>query len=612
MRERSPGKAISRRNGNSAGAARTSGGKKRGTLAKGASAKPKPRAAGAKKSLAKSKRDKCPAARGCQSLAPTGDFYQLLFESSPRPTFVFDIESLKFLAVNQAAIDQYGYSRDEFLAMGLGDIRPPEDVPEVVRLAHTPIVGPRSATKRSRHLTKDGTLIKVEVSAADLFFQGRRARLSVAVDLTEQEKRLTALRESESRVRSILEAAQDAIVMADMDGRIVEFNAAAERLFGYSKAEALGRDLADTIIPPDMRAGHRRAIAHYVETGERHMIGHTAEMVGYRADGTEIPIEVTLSVRQAGAQHGFLASIRDLRDRKATETQVAVGIGVSRAMVEASTLEQAACASLRVICETLEWEVGAVWALDPNAQIMRLVSIWALPDADMGKFLDESRRHVFPRGAGLPGRTWERGGAVWIPDLCAEHGCTRLEAAKASCLRRAFAFPILADKQVQGVVEFFARDMREPEGRWLEIFGFMGGRLGTFIERHHIQERLQCLSRTLQSVLTAAPVAIIVLQEDLVVQYWNHAAERLFGWTEKEMIGLPYTLLVPEDRRREFRRNFESLLRGGVLAGVETCRLRKDGTKVAVSLFASPVFGKGGEVVGGVVMAADLSQRKRS
>lgn len=128
--------------------------------------------------------------------------YRLLFESNPQPTWVYDLETLRFLAVNDAAIEHYGYSREEFRQMTIKDIRPAEDVPALIdNVAHV-----TSGVNKAgvwRHQKKDGTIIDVEITAHTLIFGGRRAELVLANDITErkraEEERIKLIREQQAR-----------------------------------------------------------------------------------------------------------------------------------------------------------------------------------------------------------------------------------------------------------------------------------------------------------------------------------------------------------------------------------------------------------------------------
>jgi PAS domain S-box-containing protein len=129
-------------------------------------------------------------------------------------------------------------------------------------------------------------------------------------------------RYGEAVLRATVESALDAIVMADRDGLVVEFNPAASRVFGWTRQEALGRDLAELIVPPRLRGEHRRAWAHHLESGERTILGSRIETVGQRRDGSELPVELTITEAVVDGRYTFTGHLRDLTDRVATEREL--------------------------------------------------------------------------------------------------------------------------------------------------------------------------------------------------------------------------------------------------------------------------------------------------
>lgn len=126
--------------------------------------------------------------------------YRLLFESNPAPMWVYDLETLGFLAVNEAAILHYGYSREEFTAMTIADIRPPEDVPRLLENVAAVTTGIDVAGVW-RHTKKDGTVIDVAITSYALTFEGRRAELVLADDVTELTRAQRELKEKDSAIR---------------------------------------------------------------------------------------------------------------------------------------------------------------------------------------------------------------------------------------------------------------------------------------------------------------------------------------------------------------------------------------------------------------------------
>ena len=155
--------------------------------------------------------------------------YRLLFESNPHPMWVFDLETMKFLAVNDAAVEQYGYSKEEFLSMTLAQIRSP-------RMSHGRLARDSRALVRVeewRHRKKNGAIITVEITAHQLNFSGRRAELVMAIDITERKLAEQALRESEDRYRDLVDNSHELMCTHDLEGRILSVNPWAARVLGY-------------------------------------------------------------------------------------------------------------------------------------------------------------------------------------------------------------------------------------------------------------------------------------------------------------------------------------------------------------------------------------------
>jgi PAS domain S-box-containing protein len=117
--------------------------------------------------------------------------YRLLFESNPHPMWIYDRDSLCFLEVNEAAIQHYGYSRQEFLGMTLKDIRPSEDIPSLLEQVSQVTPGMNSVS--SRHLKKNGALIPVEIVSHTLQFRGKRAELVLAMDLSDRRTQMATV-----------------------------------------------------------------------------------------------------------------------------------------------------------------------------------------------------------------------------------------------------------------------------------------------------------------------------------------------------------------------------------------------------------------------------------
>ena len=138
----------------------------------------------------------------------------------------------------------------------------------------------------------------------------------IASDVTSRKQSAEELRRSESLKGAILESSLDGLVVVDHEGRIVEFNPAAEATFGWTREQVLGKTMVESIVPPRLREAHRRGFAHYLATGIGPILGKRLELSAIRADGTEFPIELTIAALAATSRPMFTAFIRDITERK--------------------------------------------------------------------------------------------------------------------------------------------------------------------------------------------------------------------------------------------------------------------------------------------------------
>lgn len=185
------------------------------------------------------------------ALRDSDERYRLLFESTPQPIFVYDEETLAFLAVNEAAIRTYGYDRHEFLTMTVEDIRSTEDTPALLIKTSTGVNEPLISSPW-RHRRKDSSIIYVEMTSHPLTFNGSKARLVIANDVSERklldEKQLSlhaSLQQSAMEWRQTFNAIDFPVLIIDLDGHIKRLNQAAEEIAGVDAREIVGRNIAD-------------------------------------------------------------------------------------------------------------------------------------------------------------------------------------------------------------------------------------------------------------------------------------------------------------------------------------------------------------------------------
>ena len=251
----------------------------------------------------------------------SNEFYEMLFVANPLPMWVFGIATGRFLAVNAQACKQYGYSEEEFLAMTISDIRPPD---ENTRLAGVRSTGPSGHREFGswRHVRKDGTIINVEISSDDIVFRGVAARLVLAQDVTERVRAEAALRLSHERFDYVTRATADAVWDRNIADNSIWWNDGLQRLFGIPSEEVGGSiEWARERIHPDDREQVARTIGEAIRSGAEQW---SCEYRFRRYDGTYAFVyDRGFVLREAaGRAVRVVGAITDLSDRKQREDRL--------------------------------------------------------------------------------------------------------------------------------------------------------------------------------------------------------------------------------------------------------------------------------------------------
>jgi len=250
--------------------------------------------------------------RAEQAMRESEHRYRTLFDGNPLPMWIYDFETLRFLAVNDAAVRTYGYSKDEFLRMRITDIRPAEELPRMhARLTE---LRERTAPTLFRHRKKDGSSFYAEVTSYEFVTGGRRARLVISVDVTERQRAEQLVRESEERYRSLVELSPDAI-MLHADRRFIFLNNAAVELLGAESADDLiGTPIIDR-VHPDSRANVAARLRTLDEGRDVPMI----EEKFVRLDGSVVEVEVAAIAFVFNGKPAVQVVARDISQRKEIE-----------------------------------------------------------------------------------------------------------------------------------------------------------------------------------------------------------------------------------------------------------------------------------------------------
>jgi PAS domain S-box-containing protein len=243
----------------------------------------------------------------------------------------------------------------------------------------------------------------------------------------------------------------------------------------------------------------------------------------------------------------------------------------ARALVNATTFEEAVPDIITAICDGLGWDHGAVWVIDPTINRLRCAYTSGQDKAAFADFDTLTRSITFDKGVGLPGRVWASGEPAWIRDVVGDENFPRAAIAARDGLHAAVGFPVILRGEVLHVLEFFSTEIREPDYQLLSTLRTVGQQIGIFIDRRRAQEELDRFFALALEMLCVAGF-------DGYFKRVNPAWQRTLGYTEAELLSQPYFDLVHPDDREATAAEAQKLSEGHEVVYFENRYRHKDGS----------------------------------
>ena len=371
------------------------------------------------------------AGRGTQPQAAGETPYRDLFESSPIPMWVYDAESLRMLAVNDAAIRRYGYSHDEFLAMTIRDLDAPEDVPGV-RGRGKLRDSDEHFQRHARHRARDGTVIEADIHSGPIRFAGRRARQVLAHDVTERQKSEEAAARESALLRAVIDNLPDNIYVKDRESRYLLINPAGLKVSGARREEeVLGKTAAD-FYPAEDAALFDAEDQKVMTSGEPLL---NRERVATSGDGEKtwhLATKIPLRDRD-GKIIGSVGIGRDITElRRGAEMITRLNAELEQRVRERTAQLEAANRELEAFSYSVSHDLKApLRSIDGLSRALR---------EDFGPKLDAAGREFLERIGAASRRMGEL-----IDDLLALSRVTRAEIVRAPVDLSAVAEEIVSD-----------------------------------------------------------------------------------------------------------------------------------------------------------------------
>jgi len=424
--------------------------------------------------------------------------------------------------------------------------------------------------------------------ATDYVLKDHLVRLGPAVlrALEECRQRRERMRSDDS-LRLILENALDAVATMDARGIVMAWNRQAEHVFGWAAADAVGRPLADLIIPERFRAAHWKGLARYLSGGHGPILGRRVEFSALHRDGHEFPVELTVTPIVQGEDVWFSAFIRDISLPRRLNERLSVEHSVAKILAEAAEADPAVSQILAALGRGLDWDLSIFWRQDPARQLLVFADRWSA-SADVENVVQFRRRQVYPRGEGLPGRVWADG---------------------ATQLKGSVAFPVRDGADLIGVIEGHPRREAPLDPDLLDVLDVVGNQVAQFLKRKKNEESIRMTEKQLRILTDALPSLIAYVDRNRRYGFANRAYLEWFGLSSGDILGKTLTEVLGESAYQTVLPYVDLALSGERVKYEARMTYRKGGGRWIEANYVPDVQADG-SIPGFFALVTDITARK--
>jgi PAS domain S-box-containing protein len=316
--------------------------------------------------------------------------------------------------------------------------------------------------------------------------------INTGIDITEQRQVEINLQKKEQQYKSIVENAREVIYQTDCQGVLTFLSTAWQDVTGFTIAESLGKNLLDFVQPTkeDTYSVDTQplSVTHLQLNDDCHQI------MRYHTKGGDFRWMEVTTHQIFDAQNSIIGNsglLNDVTDQKRIDQYRTAQYAVTHLLAEAETLTMAAQGVLRSLCKILEWDIGQLWCVDMETDVLQFVSSWHQPELAIDQLDAISHGTDIYPGMGLAGRIWQQHKPVWWNGLQIDSACLISQAANTAGMTQAMGFPIMRDEQVLGVVTIFNRSAQIPDENLVHLLKAIENQLSQFMIRKQIEVEIK-------------------------------------------------------------------------------------------------------------------------
>ncbi|MDZ8067547.1 MAG: response regulator [Nostoc sp. DedQUE08] len=312
---------------------------------------------------------------------------------------------------------------------------------------------------------------------------------SIYREVLERKKTEETLNQERNFISAVLDTVGALVIVLNSQGQIVRFNQACEQITGYSFDEVRGRYSWNLLLLPE-EVEAVKAVFDQLRSGQ---LSNNYENYWVMKDGSRrlIAWSNTILKDYQGCVEYIVATGIDITDAKRTQKHLTAQYAATRVLAESATISEATRQILQGICESLAWDLGEIWMVDEQANVLHFLDIWHKASIEMQEFEILKRQTTFAPGIGLPGRVWASSESVWIADIAKDINFPNFKIAAQVGLHAAFGFPIRSGNKILGVITCFNREIQPLDEDLVKTMNSIGEQVGQFIQRKQAEEEIQ-------------------------------------------------------------------------------------------------------------------------